>query len=85
MKIATDKEFCAHASELIESEEPVFITRNGETTGVYLPLKPDELSMELRKQLAYRLSDETRRDLEARGITEEQVIAEFKAARKTRS
>ncbi len=82
MKIISDDEFRAHAGDLLDSGEPVFITHQGEATAVYLPLKPDDMPMELRKKLAYQLAAEMRAHLEAQGVSEEQVLDDFRAARK---
>lgn len=84
MKIATVKEFRDHTSKLLASDEPVFITRNGKTAGVYIPVDADVMPVELRTELLSHLGEKNRRLLEEKGLTEEKILADFEASRKTR-
>lgn len=84
MKIASARAFKDHASQILHSEEPVFITHKGKATGVYISLESEALPQELRNQLLHQIVGEIESELAEKGITEEQVLAEFEAARQAR-
>jgi PHD/YefM family antitoxin component YafN of YafNO toxin-antitoxin module len=64
------------ASYLLESDKPLAITRHGDTVGYYLPArrKRSEVERSALKQAAARL----REMLAAEGLTEDEMIADFK-------
>jgi PHD/YefM family antitoxin component YafN of YafNO toxin-antitoxin module len=64
------------ASYLLESEVPVAITRHGDTVGFYIPArrKRAEAERAALKEAASRL----RQVLASEGISEEEVLADFK-------
>jgi PHD/YefM family antitoxin component YafN of YafNO toxin-antitoxin module len=68
------------ASYLLESEEAVAITRHGDTVGYYIPArrKRTETERMTLKQAASRLQEA----LAAAGISEEEVIRDFKRWRR---
>jgi PHD/YefM family antitoxin component YafN of YafNO toxin-antitoxin module len=73
------REFREQISRYLESESPVAVTRRGETLGVYVPTPRKQLksaeATELRAaadRLAEALAD----------VDEEELVAEFKQARK---
>ncbi len=84
MKIATARDFQEDSDALLDGKEPVFIEHNGTTAGVYIPMDSDEMPRTLRMELVKHLARKNREALEARGLTEEEVIAEFEASRKAR-
>jgi len=64
------------ASYLLESDAPVAITRHGDTVGYYIPArrKRSEAERTALKEAASRL----RQMLAAKGISEEEIVADFK-------
>jgi len=64
------------ASYLLESEAPVAITRHGDTVGYYIPArrKREETERAALKEAASRLQQV----LASEGISEEEVLADFK-------
>jgi PHD/YefM family antitoxin component YafN of YafNO toxin-antitoxin module len=64
------------ASYLLESGKPLAITRHGDTVGYYLPArrKRSEAERSALRQAAARLQDM----LAAEGITEDEIITDFK-------
>ncbi len=68
------------ASYLLESEETVAITRHGDTVGYYIPArrKRTEAERSALKEAASRLQEA----LAAEGISEEEIIRDFKRWRR---
>ena len=64
------------ASYLLESDNPLAITRHGDTVGYYLPArrKRSEAERSALRQAAARLQEM----LAAEGLTEDEIIADFK-------
>jgi len=64
------------ASYLLESEAPVAITRHGDTVGYYIPArrKRAETERAALEEAASRLQEV----LASQGISEEEVLADFK-------
>lgn len=70
------------ATYVLESETPVAITRNGDTVGYYIPArrKRSEAERTALKEAASRLQ----KMLEAEGISEKEIVADFKRWRSGR-
>jgi len=67
------------ATYLLESQSPVAITRHGDTIGYFIPTRrkrTDEERTALRDA-----TDQWQKVLEAKGISEEDIVADFKLAR----
>jgi PHD/YefM family antitoxin component YafN of YafNO toxin-antitoxin module len=64
------------ATYLLESDKPLAITRHGDTIGYYLPVrrKRTEAEKKALEEAAARVQE----DLAATGLTEEDIIADFK-------
>lgn len=64
------------ASYLLDSDKPLAITRHGDTVGYYLPArrKRSEAERSALRQAATRLQEM----LAAEGITEDEMVADFK-------
>jgi PHD/YefM family antitoxin component YafN of YafNO toxin-antitoxin module len=64
------------ASYLLESETAVAITRHGDTVGYYIPArrKRSETERAALKEAATRLQ----KVMEAQGISEEEILSDFK-------
>ena len=70
------------ATYLLESDTPITVTRHGETVGYFIPArrKRSEADREALKQAAAQMDAL----LAAEGITEDEIVADFKRWRKTR-
>src|SRR5206468_7191421 len=64
------------ATYLLESDQPVAITRHGDTIGYYIPArrKRSEAERTALREAASRLQ----KMLKAEGISEEEIVADFK-------
>jgi hypothetical protein len=69
-------------ADYLESKTPVAITRHGSTIGFYVPTKPKPSQADLE---ALRVAGEKMRELiRAAGTTEDEIVADFKRARRER-
>jgi PHD/YefM family antitoxin component YafN of YafNO toxin-antitoxin module len=70
------------ATYLLESDKPLAITRHGDTVGYYLPARRrrSEAERSALRQAAARLQEM----LAAEGVTEDEIIADFKRWRARR-
>ena len=70
------------ASYVLESDTPVAITRHGDTVGYYIPArgKRSEAERTALKEAAARLQ----KMLRAEGVSEEEILADFKRWRSGR-
>jgi prevent-host-death family protein len=74
------REFRAKLAQyLLEAETPIAITRHGETVGFFIPVRPKRTAAERAalKDAAERFD----RLLADAGVTEEELVADFKAWR----
>jgi antitoxin (DNA-binding transcriptional repressor) of toxin-antitoxin stability system len=67
------------AEYLLEADTPIAITRHGDTVGFFIPARPrrTDANKAALKEAAERLD----RLLEESGVTEEELVADFKAWR----
>lgn len=74
------REFRAHLPEYLMTTMPVAITRHGETIGFYIPTRhhPDKADITALKEAARKLE----KLLQSQGITEEELLADFRSLRK---
>lgn len=73
------REFRERIAKFLESDTPVAVTRHGETLGVYVPTRrklPRTADLAELKAAADRLSEALA------DVNEEEVVAEFKQARR---
>lgn len=85
MKTTSIREFRSNIAELIDSDEPVLVTRHGKNAAVLYPLHdPKKIPIEIRRTLFLDITAEIGRKLDALGVTDEDVERDFKAARKRR-
>lgn len=77
------REFRAHLPEYLMTTKPVAITRHGETIGFYIPTRhhPDKNDLDSLKEAAIKLE----KLLQAQGITEEELLTDFRALRKEKN
>lgn len=67
--------------ELLKQKGPILVTKEGKAIGFFRPLPdPDEsIPLEIRRQLFKKASDKIRQQLDAQGISEEQVDRDIAA------
>jgi len=82
MKISTVREFRDNASGYLRSRDPILVTRRGRLAGVFFPRPEASLPIELKRELFSALSSEIARQLQKRGLKEEDVMADFQSWRK---
>lgn len=85
MKTATIREFRSNIAELISGEESVLVTKHGRPAAVVYPLRdPKKIPLELRRKLYSEMASEIAKQLDAQGVSDEQIEREFDEHRKTR-
>ena len=81
MRVVTVRDFRDRASEMFRSDDVILVTRDGRPAGFFLPWDAPELPTEIRREVFLRLTDEIAAQREAKGVTEEDVLGDFGAAR----
>jgi prevent-host-death family protein len=85
MKTATIREFRSNIADLIAGDESVLVTKHGKPAAVVYPLgNPKEIPLELRRKLYVAMAGEIATQLDARGVTDEQIEREFSERKKRR-
>ena len=85
MKTATIREFRSNIAELIAGDESVLVTKHGKPAAVVYPLSdPKKVPIEVRRKLYLAMSGEIARQLDARGVSDEQIEREFNEHKKRR-
>jgi hypothetical protein len=84
MKVVTVRAFRDRASEMFRSDDVILITRDGKPAGFFLPWDAPELPDDLRREVFLRLTAEIAAQRAARGVTEDEVLSDFAAARRRR-
>ncbi len=81
MKISTVREFRDNASGLLRSKDPILVTRRGRLAGVFFPRPEASLPIELKRELFPVLSSEIARQIKKRGLSEDEILADFQSWR----
>lgn len=85
MKTATVRELRSQTSELLKGPENVLVTSHGRPTAMIFPLKdPTKLPLEVRRQLYLELSAQLAEQLQAKGVTEDEIQRDFEGFKKRR-
>jgi prevent-host-death family protein len=85
MKTASIRDFRSRITELIDSNEPVLVTRHGKNAAVLFPLNdPKKIPLDLRRKLFRDLTNDIARQLDAKGVTDEDVERAFTSIKKRR-
>ena len=84
MKISSVREFRDNATGLLRSRDPILVTRRGRLAGVFFPWPEGTMPIELKREVFPVLSDQVRRQLSKRGLSEDEVLADFESWRKSR-
>jgi prevent-host-death family protein len=85
VKTATIREFRSNIAELIAGDESVLVTKHGKPAAVVYPLgDPQKVPIEVRRKLYLAMSGEIAEQLDARGVSDEQIEREFNEHKKRR-
>ena len=85
MRVAGVREFRNRAPQLVKGDELVFVTRHGKLSGLLVPLtEPQELPVELRRELLAHLGAGIASHLKAHGVGAAKAQRDFEAWRKAR-
>jgi len=85
MKTTSVREFRNRVAELLDSDEPILVTRHGKNAAVLYPLHdPSKIPIEVRRRLFRDITEEIGKQLDAEGVTDEDIAREFRSARKRR-
>jgi antitoxin (DNA-binding transcriptional repressor) of toxin-antitoxin stability system len=76
------REFRERLAAFLEASTPVAITRHGETVGYYIPARPSRKEPDLTA--LHKAATELHALIEASGATEDELVNEFKEARRNR-
>ncbi len=79
MRVVTDKDFRERTEEILESRDLLLATRDGQPAGLYVPWDVPDLPDD--QELFLRLSEANRREFDAKGITEEEILRDFAVLR----
>ncbi len=74
------REFRTHLSHYIDASAPVAVQRHGETVGYYIPVKPSPTEAE--RLALKRAGEQLDALLASKGLTEEMLMADYKALRR---
>jgi antitoxin (DNA-binding transcriptional repressor) of toxin-antitoxin stability system len=86
MKTVTLGQLRMRVARMSRTGEPVLVTERGKPLGVFRPLPvPDEsIPLETRRKLYRKTSAKIARQMDAKGVTEEQLQRDFEALRANR-
>jgi len=84
MRLSTVREFRDKATGMLRSKAPILVTRRGRLAGIFFPRPEMTLPLELKRELFAVLSADVKRQLGRRGVSEEDVLADFETWRRKR-
>ena len=84
MKIATLRDFRDRATTMLRSRDLVLITRDGLPAGFFVPWDQPELPDDVKRGIYVGLSQRARKEMKAKRVTEQEVLADFRVARRAR-
>jgi hypothetical protein len=84
MKISTVREFQENAAGMLRAKDPILVTRRGRLAGIFFPRPESTLPVELKRELFAVLSAEVARQITKRGLSEDEILADFQSWRKKR-
>ena len=84
MKVVSVRDFRDRASEMFRSDDVILVTRDGAPAGFFLPWDTPEVPLEVRREVFLRLSEQIGAELDAKGVSEQEVLGDFTASRRRR-
>lgn len=85
MKTVTVRELRSQLSEILNGTENSLVTSHSHPTALIVPLKdPKNVPLEMRQQLYLTLSAQLAEQLQAKGVTEDEIQRDFEDFKKRR-
>jgi hypothetical protein len=84
VKVVTVRDFRDHATEMFRSQDVVLVTRDGKPAGFFIPWDQPDVPIEVKRELFTQLTDRIGVQLDAAGVTEEEILADFAQWRASR-
>jgi hypothetical protein len=84
VRVVTVRDFRDRATEMFRSEDVILVTRDGKPAGFFIPWDRPDVPIELKRELFTQLTDRIGGELEAAGVTEEEILADFAEWRASR-
>lgn len=84
MEFVTVRDFKTNATKLIRQNNVVMIFRKGKPAGVFVPWDDIKAEDEVRRAAIKALAAKIAAEMAEKGITEEEVLADFASFRKNR-
>ena len=81
MRVVTVRDFRDHATEMLRSDDVLLITRDGLPAGFFVPWGTPDLPDDLRREVFTRLSDRIKQQMDAKGVSEQDILDDFAALR----
>jgi hypothetical protein len=69
---------------MFRSDDVILVTREGRPAGFFLPWQAPQLPDDVRSEVFLRLTEQIAAQRDARGVSEEEVLADFAAERRRR-
>ncbi|HUZ89830.1 MAG TPA: hypothetical protein VMU49_08390 [Candidatus Acidoferrales bacterium] len=84
MKVVTLRDFRDRATEMMRSHDVLLVTRDGKPAGFFLPWDRSDIPDDVSRGIYAELSARARDAMDEKGVREEDILADFKAARHSR-
>src|SRR5208282_2644132 len=84
MRISTVREFRDNASAMLRAKDPILVTRRGKLAGIFFPRPEATLPVELKREMFGILSAEVARQIRRRGLSEDEILADFASWRQAK-
>ena len=84
MKISTEREFRDDTAGMLRAKDPILVTRRGRLAGIFFPRPETTLPVELKREMFSVLSAKVARQISKRGLSEDEILADFQSWRKKR-
>ena len=84
MQISTEREFQEDTAGMLRAKAPILVTRRGRLSGIFFPRPETTLPVELKRELFAVLSADVAQQISQRGLSEEEILADFTSWRKKR-
>lgn len=84
MKVSTVRDSRDKATSMPRSKDPILVTRRGQLAGIFFPWPEGTMPIELKREIFSVLSEQVRRHVEQAGLTEEEILSDFEASRKSK-
>lgn len=84
MRVASVREFRDRATTMLHAKEPILVMRRGRLAGIFFPQPGSSMPLEFKRELFGILAEELARQFRKAGVTEKEVLEDFKAWRRAR-